>query len=48
MNEEGGEGNNRYGLRNRERNDRAAGEEEEDEEEEDEDDEGKEGRDRQR
>ena len=42
MNEENGEGNNRYGLRNRERNDRAG------EEEEEEDDEGEEGRDRQR
>ena len=44
MNEENGEGNNRYGLRNRERNDRAG----EEEEEEEEDDEGEEGRDRQR
>ena len=44
MNEENGEGNNRYGLRNRERNDRAG----EEEEEEEEDVEGEEGRDRQR
>ena len=46
MNEEGGEGNNRYGLRNRERIDRAG--EEVEEEGEEEDDEGEEGRDRQR
>ncbi len=44
MNDEGDEGNNRYALRNRERNDRAG----EEEAEEEEDDEGEEGRDWQR
>ncbi len=44
MNDEGGKGNNRYALRNRERNDRVG----EEEAEEEEDDEGEEGRDPQR